>query len=145
MRTAQVECIVYRINNNQTEYLLLKRIPAKGGFWQPVTGGIEEDDKLEAAYREVMEETGIQRDQILRTIEDVHYFVMDKNYLTNKPIPRMEEFVYAFEVHPDTEVSIHNNIYPEHEEFQWVNYETALRMLKWDSNKDAFKKLFTLL
>ncbi len=138
MRTAQVECILFRKKNEVLEYLLLKRIPAKGGFWQPVTGGIEDEDKLAAAYREVMEETGIKKDQILRVLEDVHYFTFPHSSNID-----MKEYVYGFEVHPDTEVTIHSNIYPEHEEFQWVNYETALKMLKW--NKDSFKKLSTLI
>ncbi len=39
--------------------LLLKRSPARGGFWQPVTGRIEPGEApIEAARRELREETG---------------------------------------------------------------------------------------
>jgi lipoyl(octanoyl) transferase len=39
--------------------LLLKRSPARGGFWQPVTGRIEPGEApIEAARRELLEETG---------------------------------------------------------------------------------------
>ena len=42
----QVEGIVFRKNHNQTEFLLLKRLPTRGGFWQPVTGGVEEGETI---------------------------------------------------------------------------------------------------
>jgi NUDIX domain len=45
-----------------TEYLLLKRSAARGGFWQGVTGGVEVGETLaQAARREVWEETGYQQ------------------------------------------------------------------------------------
>lgn len=74
MRTAQLFCIVFRKKGEDYEFLLLRRIPQKGGFWQPVSGGLEESDasKLEAAYRELKEEAGIDKSQVLRVIEDVY-------------------------------------------------------------------------
>jgi len=39
---------------------MLKRIPEKSGYWQPVCGGIEDGESvIEAGKREVIEETGI--------------------------------------------------------------------------------------
>ena len=39
--------------------LLLRRVPARGGFWQPVTGRLEPGETpLQAAARELAEETG---------------------------------------------------------------------------------------
>lgn len=146
-KNIQLECIIYRKVEKNYEFLLLKRIPSKGGFWQPCTGGLESDDAglLQGAYREIKEETGISPDQIINVIEDVHYFVMDKHYLTGEPIPKIEEHCFGFEVGLRVEVSINNNIYVEHEEFRWVGIEDALKMLKWENNKDAFKKLMRLL
>lgn len=143
----QLECIVFRKNKNNYEYLLLKRIPEKGGFWQPPCGGMEDTDKtkLDAAYREVFEETGISKDKILRVIENVHYFVMSKHYLTNEQMEPVEEFVLGFEVKNGAEVDIAKNNCVEHEEYRWVSFEESIKLLKWENNKDAFRKLKKVL
>ena len=54
--------ICRRPTPHTTEYLLLRRTTARGGFWQGVTGGLEAGESLaQAARREVWEETGYQR------------------------------------------------------------------------------------
>ena len=40
----QVQAILYRKTNTEIQYLLLKRISDTGGFWQPITGGIEKGE-----------------------------------------------------------------------------------------------------
>jgi dihydroneopterin triphosphate diphosphatase len=147
MRTVQLECIIFRKKDDFFEFLLLKRIPEKGGFWQPISGGLETEDKskLDGCYREIYEETGIQKDQIIKVISDVHHFVMDKHYLTKKPINPLEEFVFAFEIPEKIIICLDNNIYPEHNEYKWVSFEEAINLLKWDNNKDAFEKLYSML
>ena len=143
----QLECIIFRRKGKLYEFLLLKRIPEKGGFWQPPCGKLEKSDnsKLDAAYREVLEETGISKDNILRAIKNVHYFETDKHYITGKPIKPIKEYVFGFEVKPNVQVGIDNNINTEHEEYKWVSFDKALKLLKWENNKDAFKKLNAIL
>jgi dATP pyrophosphohydrolase len=69
----QVEAIIFRRKGNIVEYLLLKRLPDRNGFWQPVTGGLEQGEtRTEALRREIREETGIK--SLIRTIEDLYYF-----------------------------------------------------------------------
>jgi len=69
----QIEAIIFRRNGNLIEYLLLKRLPHRNGFWQPVTGGLEEGEtRTEALHREIREETGIKN--LIRVIEDLYYF-----------------------------------------------------------------------
>lgn len=45
----QIEAIPYHIKCGSVEYLSLKRTKQKGGFWQPVTGGVKEGETIEAA------------------------------------------------------------------------------------------------
>jgi dihydroneopterin triphosphate diphosphatase len=147
MREVQLECIVFKRVNSSIEYLLMKRIPSKGGFWQPPSGGLEESDKskLDAAFRELKEEANINKEDVIKVIENVHYFTVDKHYLTNEPISPIHEFVFGFEVKENIDISIKNNIDPEHEEIKWVQFEEALNLLKWENNKEAFVKINHLL
>jgi dATP pyrophosphohydrolase len=65
----EVEAIIFRRRENVTEYLLLKRLPDRNGFWQPITGGVEEGEtRIEALHREIKEETGMEN--LIRVIED---------------------------------------------------------------------------
>jgi len=147
MRTIQLECIVFRRKNDSYEFLILKRIANKGGFWQPVCGGMEENDKslLDAAFRELKEEANIQKKDILNISDNVYYFEINKHYLTGKPIPTIKEHVFAFEVKPNTKVTIGKNVSIEHDKIKWVTFKEALKLLKWKDNKKGFRKLKKLL
>jgi dATP pyrophosphohydrolase len=142
-----VGCIIFRQNYGPYEFLLLKRIPSKGGFWQYVVGGLEKTDKsiLAAAYREVLEETGISSNKVIRYIEDICSFEFSNYYLTGEPTKIVKEFVFAFEVHKDIIISIDKNNSFEHEDYKWVSYEEAQSLFKWQENKDALAKLWCLL
>jgi 8-oxo-dGTP pyrophosphatase MutT (NUDIX family) len=147
MRNIQLECIVFRKKKNKLEFLLLKRIPEKGGFWQPPCGGMEEADKslLEAAYRELSEEANATKKDVIRVIENVHSFEITKHYLTGEPIPPLKEYVLGFEVKADFTPVLDNNIYIEHEEMRWVGFKEALKLLEWENNKEGFRKLHSLI
>jgi dihydroneopterin triphosphate diphosphatase len=139
MRKIQTQCIVFK--RNPLQFLLLKRIPSKGGFWQPVSGGLEGDETpIEAAYRELEEETNIHKPNVVKVFENVHEFTINKHYLTSEHIEPIKEVVFGFEV-SDIEVFITQNVHQEHEEFRWVSYEEALKMLKWDNNKEGIRKM----
>ena len=147
MRTQQVECIVFKKDTDDFKFLLLKRIPSKGHFWQPPCGGVEKEDTnlTDAVLREIKEEAGISEDNILRILYKVHSFTMNSDYLSNKSIPIITEYVFGIEVEPETKIDITKNIYTEHEEFKWVNFQDALELLKWEDNKTALKKLHQML
>ena len=143
-----VMCIPFRKKEDGYEFLLLKRLAARGSFWQPAGGRVEATDssELEAAYRELHEETGIPKENVIRAIEKFHSFKFDKHYLTGKPIPVITVTVYGFEVRQDVEIHFSNNQEkPEHEGFIWVSFDQALELLKWENNKDSFRKLKELL
>jgi dATP pyrophosphohydrolase len=130
----QVEAIIFRRNSNRIEYLLLKRLPERNGFWQPVTGGVEEGETLtEALRREIREETGIEN--LVRVIEDIYYFEFSDPNLN-------KEYVFGVEV-SSTEVVVLDG--EEHSEYRWCSIKDALQLLNWKENKEALEKLNTML
>ena len=134
---------MFRNTAKGCEFLLLKRTAERGGFWQPVTGGVEDTDEgLSAAcFRELEEEAGIKKEDICRVIENVHEFDFDSRNFKMGAVTRLHEHVFGFEVEPGQAVTLHGNVYPEHDEFRWAPFEEALRLLKWESNREALKKL----
>jgi len=136
----QIETILFR-DNKEPEFLLLKRNSQRGGFWQPVTGELEPTDSslLEAALREVSEETKITKKDIIRIIKELHYFEFKEERKGKEVL--FKEHVFAFEISPNIEPIISK----EHEKYRWTNITNALKLLKWDSNKEAFHRLVKVL
>ncbi len=55
----QVNVYLYRKTASNIEFLLMRRLPKGGGFWQDVTGAPKQGESLQhAAEREIKEETG---------------------------------------------------------------------------------------
>jgi dATP pyrophosphohydrolase len=135
----QVQGILFRKINGEIQYLLLKR--QKQGFWQPVTGGMEEGEKrIEALKREVSKETGIKN--VVRIIENVHY---DEFWVFFKREARqhlIKEYVFGVEVSPNEKIVIDEK---EHSEYRWCSFQDALNLLKWEENKEALKRLNKIL
>ena len=141
MRTpVKVECIIFRKINNNYDFLLLERIKSKSGFWQPVTGGVEEGESIEdAVFREVLEETSIRKEDIIRIFRDVYYFELKSDFFEKNII---KEFVFGFEVKSNVNVHIDAG---EHDKFKWVNFDKAIKLLKYETNKNAFEKMKKIL
>ena len=58
-----IEKVQVWIVSAEKRILLLQTTAERGGYWQPVTGGVESGEShLEAAIREANEETGMTRD-----------------------------------------------------------------------------------
>lgn len=128
-----VELHIFKIENDQMKFLLLKRSPDEKypNIWQMVTGKIKENEKaFEAALRELKEETG------LNALEVYSVPVVNSVYLSESDevclIP-----VFACRVNVNSEVRISN----EHIEFKWVDEEEAIKLLNWESQKHSVKLL----
>lgn len=131
----QVEVYVFVRQDDCVKYLLLKRVPDKGGFWQPVTGNVMVDETFEAAaLRETSEETGIS---VVKKLIDTNYsftFFDDNRTQTEKVFGAEAEGVTAVELSR------------EHTEYKWVTSEEALiQYLKWPGNKEGLRRLAQLV
>ncbi|MFA5368757.1 MAG: NUDIX pyrophosphatase [Candidatus Paceibacterota bacterium] len=132
MRTnKQAEIIVFKKEGKELIFLILKRNPQKGGFWQPITGGVEENETFEeTAIREVGEEIGVTHDIELIDIGYSFEFIdHNKNHI---------EKVFGLEISPETDIVLSE----EHTEFKWVNGQVAIdQFLKYPKNKEGFAKV----
>jgi dihydroneopterin triphosphate diphosphatase len=132
-----IQVVIFTDEERQSRYLLLKRIPSQGGFWQSLTGSLEGDEThRQAAVREIKEETGIlaiESDLIDLGLTNV--FEIAPKWLPKYPPGTIynEEVCFALKV-PEQEVALDA---AEHTDYIWVDYETAMGMLFWDSNRRA--------
>jgi len=129
----QVEAIVFkRLPSGEFYFLMLKRIPSRGGFWQPVTGNVEANETFEAAaLREVHEELGIT--ETIQLIDTEYSYKFHDN--------GMDQFerIFGVEVSQDQEVRLSS----EHSEFVWVSKDDALNVyLKYPGNKEGLRRLY---
>lgn len=128
----QVEAIVFKtLPSGEYLFLMLKRTPQRGGFWQPVTGNVEEGEAFEtAALREVREELGIVH--VTRLVDTEYSYEFTDNGLDQF------ERIFGVQVSPDQEVKLSS----EHTEYRWVAKDEAINSyLKYPGNKEGLRRL----
>lgn len=135
-----VQVIVWRSSGSDPEFLLLKRAPLHGGFWQPVTGLIEKGEAPSAAAaREVREETGLEG--AITDLRFIRDFQIGREYSRHAgPYPWiLREHAFALHVSQGA-VRLSRE---EHDEFRWVSSAEAAALLKWKGNQQALKLVLT--
>ena len=131
----QVLVYCFRRTDDGHEYLLLKTVPKRGSFWQGVTGAIEKGENLiDAAKRELIEETGIIPEHIYQTNYSFSLPVADEwRFQYHPDVDKATEYSFLAEVKPATEPSLSF----EHEEYRWVSFVEGKSLLKWSDNINA--------
>ena len=133
----QILAIPYR-RRGDFQFCVLHR--ADMDQWQFVAGGGEDDETpLEAAIREIREETGVTSQSVLplTSMAFVPAIVIAEKH--RKLWPR-DTFVlpeYAFGFACDGDICLSS----EHVGFAWLSYDEALERLTWDSNRTALYEL----
>ena len=128
---------MFRQGEDGREYLLLHRITKEGAFWQGVTGALEEGETLlQAAAREVLEETGLRPAEI-RSLDFNYCFpVIDEWRESYGPGPEeVVEHVFVAEVDGDAPT-----LSWEHDAWEWHAPEEAVGMLKWPNNVEGIRR-----
>jgi lipoyl(octanoyl) transferase len=138
----ELETISVVVLRGESEVLLLRRIAARGGFWQTLTGRRElGESAAAAAARELYEETGLA--PALSDIVDlgyVHAFPLDPSRIPGSSTagaPRFaRETAFAVRVPPGTSVRLDPT---EHDLHQWRPIPEALRLLPFAGLRRAVR------
>lgn len=127
-----VEIAVFRFRADRPEYLLLKRAGSEKVYpnlWQFVTGKVKQGERaLEAALREVHEETGFT---------PLHFWVVPFVNTFFDPAADSISLVpsFACQVRQDEDPALS----AEHDQFEWLPREPALRRLVWPGQKSILE------
>jgi dATP pyrophosphohydrolase len=134
----QVLVIPYRKVGSHFVFAVLRR--RDEGYWQWIAGGAAAGETAdEAASREMCEEAGIAPDTPLLSLESsstipaCHFVDRDTWSPNVLVVPER-----SFAVRAPDEILVLSD---EHTEYRWVDYETAMSMLRWDSNRTALWEL----
>lgn len=125
-------------NKNKIQYAIFKR--RDGDFWQGIAGGVEDEEgMLEAAKRESYEEARIEKHCefiYLDSIASVPATVFGCHLSWGPNVYIVKETSFGVRVNDKNLI-----ISEEHTSFEWVTYEEANQLLKFDSNKVALWEL----
>ena len=136
-----------RPQKGEIEFLLLQRAPASrsGTIWQTVVGGAKWGEQLiEAARREVYEETGLTRLQGITAIGYAFSFDFDRFPEHSDYAPDVNEIsntVFAAEVASAKPVAVS----AEHVDYGWFSYQEALTKIHWPEEREALVRLYPML
>lgn len=118
----------------QNKFLLLQTNQERGSFWQNCTGKIEDGEDFQTgAIREVMEETGLESENIVEVIDlelDFHFHdrwnrdVHERSYLI------LVKDIWHIKIDPS-----------EHQHFKWIDHsEITSDCVKYPGNFEALLK-----
>ncbi len=134
----QILAIPYRIVDGVPYYCVLHRADHDGG--QFIAGGGEDNETpLEAAKREIYEESGITAENITeltsRSYLPITIIKESRRQHWDKNMYVIPEYTFVFECVGEIKLS------DEHLECVWLTYEDACDKLTWDSNRTALFEL----
>lgn len=131
-RTISVVVVEHSSEKVSPRVLLLRRVPERGGFWQPVTGRVEAGEAPhEAAQRELLEETGVEAR--VAALDYVHAFALG----AAPSLMLGEESAFRVEA----PAGFQPRLAPEeHDAWEWVSVDVAVERVPFPGLKAAVRK-----
>ena len=131
-----IDAYVFYQSDNGLEYLLLKRAKTKmyEHLWQGVAGKIERrEEAWQAAIRELKEETGFDPARIFIADHISKFYEAHGDRINFVP-------VFGIEVNNKNVI-----LSEEHSEYQWQDFEKALKFLSWEGQKAGLSTVNKML
>jgi len=132
-RICQANVVCYKIIDNEPEFLVLKRNPEKGSFWQSITGGVHMKGLLtENALRELQEELllNTKSENLIKT-SCTFWYIGKEGY-------ELSEYVFGYRLEEDDKIILSD----EHTEYEFLALNKALKRVKYDGNKQAIQAVY---
>ncbi len=134
----QIVVFPFRVKNGEVEYLLMHRTAKRDGFWQGVSGGVEEGESLDlAAARELKEETGFEA-SVQSINSQFEYSVKERfRHIYSPNVKVIREHSFTADVTGLGEPTLSD----EHDDFKWVPFdEIDIESLQWEGSRIAIRK-----
>lgn len=132
LATGVFEVCVFRINEGEPQYLLLKRSDTDRlypGIWQVVTGTVEEGEHtVRAALREVQEETNLRLQRLWAVPRVNAFYAAEKDSIYLSPF-------FAGQVG----VGVEPRLSPEHMLYKWAPFAKAMMLIPWPGQRQGLE------
>lgn len=138
---APIQVLVILYKKEKDEILYGIGLRSTRNIWQFVAGGAEDKETpIEAAIRELSEETGINIKEedliVLDSKTTIPVVNVTGTYTWGKDVFVIPEYAFAVDA-----TSFQIKLSNEHTEFKWLEYNKAMDILTYDSNKSALWEL----
>ena len=125
--------VIYKKQNNQIKYLILKRkLHWKG--WEFTKGGVEkEETEMLTVMREVKEESGLTPVRIINHRKKGKYNY--KKSIPTRPYIGQSYSLYSAQVsNKNKKIKIDKH---EHGMYMWADFQEAIKTLSWKDQKEC--------
>jgi len=126
--------LTFVVNDGKFLALEMTKHPehAPEGGWFTVTGGVEESESYEdAIVREILEETGLNTEEIIPLNWGSVY---EWNYNGIKTVYEEHNFLSFVK-------SMKVILNEEHSKYDWLNLDEFIERIKWDDDKELLRKV----
>ena len=116
------------------EFLVAHRSPESGAYWHTIAGTVEPDEaSLDAALRELREETGLEADRL----EPLGEFAYVREEWEEHAGVRVHVQAFLIDVEPGWEPELNE----EHDDYRWLSREDAAQLLYWPEPAQLLRAL----
>jgi 8-oxo-dGTP pyrophosphatase MutT (NUDIX family) len=129
----KVRAIIYDIKDNQPYFLILHRVLRWQG-WEFVKETLEPGENIIGALkRGIKEETGLKNFEIIKSLDKQEKWqVLGNDYFVMN--------VFLVKADMNQKISLKQKVI-EHDDYQWLDKETALKKLTWPESRKLLKEL----